>query len=77
MVAMLAPRLNELAGAGQWNFDLDDCDRILRVTAIVSPLEVVGLLASYGIACAELEDFIPEPWMMPTKVACPDVAVSA
>lgn len=56
----LAPGLNLLAGPGQWNFDLDDCDKILRVIAPdLNPERVVQLLASCGVQCEELNDFIP------------------
>ena len=56
----LAPGLNLLTGPGQWNFDLDDCDRILRVTANdVDPDRVVEILLTSGFLCEELEDFIP------------------
>lgn len=40
----------------QWNFDLDDCDNILRVEASnVSPRYIESLLQKAGIQCQELE----------------------
>lgn len=41
----------------EWNFDLSDCDRILRVVTEELPPEfIVHLLQSSGLHCAELED---------------------
>ncbi|AYL96364.1 hypothetical protein [Mucilaginibacter celer] len=40
----------------QWNFDLDDCDNILRIEANdVSPRYIETLLQKAGIHCQELE----------------------
>lgn len=40
---------------GRWNFDLDDCDRILRVEARADAgADIVYLLARHGFACEEL-----------------------
>jgi hypothetical protein len=40
----------------QWNFDLDDCDNILRIEASdVSPRYIESLLQKAGIQCQELE----------------------
>ncbi|MBL7864854.1 MAG: hypothetical protein JNK10_08270 [Cyclobacteriaceae bacterium] len=59
-VRKLAPGLNLLAGQGHWNFDLDDCDRILRVVSTsVEPARVIQLLADSGFQCEELEDVVP------------------
>ena len=69
MIAVLAPGLNALAGAGQWNFDLDDCDRILRVTSSVNASAVSFLLGENGIFCSELEDIVPETWEFSAKLA--------
>lgn len=39
-----------------WNFDLEDCDNILRVVANgVSARYIEGLLLAVGVKCAELE----------------------
>jgi cell fate (sporulation/competence/biofilm development) regulator YmcA (YheA/YmcA/DUF963 family) len=41
----------------KWNFDLDDCDKILRVvTDRVSPRHVELVLQEAGFNCQELED---------------------
>ena len=55
-VKSLAPVLNELAGQGNWNFALDDVDRILRIVSDrVNPTEAVHVLRTWGIDCKELE----------------------
>lgn len=38
------------------NFDLEDCDKILRIEGTnLSTQDVVGLLNSYGFFCKELD----------------------
>ncbi len=55
-ISRLAPMLNKLVGDGKWNFALDDCDRILRISSGgVRPDEAIGLLGSYGFLCQELD----------------------
>ncbi|MCE7862507.1 MAG: hypothetical protein DYG99_03090 [Bacteroidetes bacterium CHB5] len=55
-VKQLSPLLNKLAGSNQWNFALDDADRILRITApTVNAQEAIQLLTVNGFACEELE----------------------
>ncbi|MBX2946248.1 MAG: hypothetical protein KF725_10470 [Cyclobacteriaceae bacterium] len=55
-VKSLVPVLNELAGQGNWNFALDDIDRVLRIVSdTVKPTDAVKLLRSWGIECNELE----------------------
>lgn len=58
-VLRVAPLLNQLlhTGADRWNFDLEDCDHILRVEAqAVTPSVVIDKLQKAGFTCAELED---------------------
>jgi hypothetical protein len=56
LVKALKPSLDNLAGEGKWNFDLSDCDKILRIaSASVKPESTIELLSRLGIACAELE----------------------
>jgi hypothetical protein len=56
-VKKLKPLLDVVAGNNQWNFALDDCDRILRVvSAKVSPQNIIGLLLENGFICRELDD---------------------
>ena len=54
---LLQPHLNRLAGIGGWNFDLTDCDRILRITRPgICPEQAIRLLEQFGFQCTELED---------------------
>jgi len=56
-IELIAPLLNRLAGDGLWNFDLDDCDKILRVGApFVKQEKVIQALAASGFECQELTD---------------------
>lgn len=55
-VNTLAPLLNVLAGRGNWNFALDDCDRILRIVSnSAQPESAIKLLQKFGFECTELE----------------------
>jgi hypothetical protein len=49
--------LNSLPSIHEWNFDLDDCDKILRIVAsdLLAP-DIEALLNVAGIFCQELED---------------------
>lgn len=51
----ITPLLNGLRSS-TWNFDLDDCDKILRIegTAEIAP-SVIRLLQDAGFDCEELE----------------------
>lgn len=55
-IRKLKPYLNGLLPGGQWNFDLEDCDKILRVES-QDPLSqsLIGLLAEMGFDCVELQ----------------------
>lgn len=55
-VHSLKPLLDSAAGKGQWNFALDDCDRILRIVSAVDPASAINLLKQNGYECVELED---------------------
>ena len=56
-VRTLKPELDRLAGKGTWNFDLSDCDNILRIASErVQPQKAIQLLDYFGFECAELED---------------------
>tara|TARA_R110002049_G_scaffold251501_1_gene425848 strand:- start:310 stop:543 length:234 start_codon:yes stop_codon:yes gene_type:complete len=52
----LQPILNRLMKTNDlWNFDLEDCDNILRVeTNHLQPESVLGLLGMHGFYCEEL-----------------------
>lgn len=56
-IKVLKPALNRLiTKSGHWNFDLEDCDNILRVeTHRVSAGAVAGLLNQHGFLCQELD----------------------
>ncbi len=60
-IRQLRPALNSVLQYGdKWNFDLEDCDHILRVeTHSVQPFVIIELLALAGYACAELGEDIP------------------
>ena len=56
IVNVLKPSLDSLAGKGQWNFDLNDCDKILRIASTtVKPEAAIHLMGRFGVQCAELE----------------------
>lgn len=56
-VASVAPALDAMAGRGNWNFALDDCDRILRIASkSVDPSLAIFVLNELGFECCELED---------------------
>lgn len=43
----------------KWSFDLEDCDRVLRVeTNSLSPEEINHVLRTAGFDCEELEDVV-------------------
>lgn len=46
------------------NFDLEDCDRILRIESRqndIEPSMVIGLLGDYGFRAEVLDDLLLEP----------------
>ncbi|MEO5777279.1 MAG: hypothetical protein ABIQ27_10250 [Flavobacterium sp.] len=52
----LKPHIDKILPKAQWNFDLEDCDKILRVDSkepIVSA--VIELLETHNYYCEELE----------------------
>lgn len=57
-IRRLRPLLDALVdGDDRWNFDLEDCDHILRVeTCSVSVEDILRVLETSGYNCAELED---------------------
>jgi hypothetical protein len=45
----------QLDPLGKWNFDLDDCDKILRIESEANiETKAIDLLAEYGFICVEL-----------------------
>ncbi len=57
-VQQLSPVLNQMLQANEkWNFDLEDCDNILRVEAFqVSAQSIIDQLQHAGFCCSELPD---------------------
>jgi hypothetical protein len=56
-VLRLRKFLNLLPGQSKWNFDLEDCDKILRIdTETALHEEVINILKNNGYHCIELTD---------------------
>jgi hypothetical protein len=56
-IQKVRPRLDSLVGQGQWNFALDDCDKILRIkSTAICPEMAIEVLADCGFECFELQD---------------------
>jgi hypothetical protein len=56
-VRQVEPFLKTLMSNEEWNFDLEDCDKILRVeTEKVTHETVIALLKSQGFECTELSE---------------------
>lgn len=52
----LKPHIDKLLPNAKWNFDLDDCDKVLRVVSeedIVQP--IIRELKHHQVDCEELE----------------------
>jgi hypothetical protein len=55
-VSRIKPLLTAVPSINDWNFDLEDCDNILRVEATaISPRFIETLLKTAGFECRELE----------------------
>jgi hypothetical protein len=55
-VSEVKPLLTSVPAIKKWNFDLEDCDKILRIEANnVSPRYIETLLQTAGFNCHELE----------------------
>ena len=57
-VSKVRPLLDRLMDESEkWNFDLEECDHILRVEAVsVQPSAIIKNMQRAGFACVELED---------------------
>jgi hypothetical protein len=56
MAKQLKPHLDKICINGNWNFDLDDCDRILRLVVTQKQKDkTVSLLKSMNIHCVQLQ----------------------
>jgi hypothetical protein len=55
-VNKVQPLLTAMPAIADWNFDLEDCDHILRVVANgLQPCDIETLLQTAGFDCYELE----------------------
>ena len=55
-VQQLKPFINSIINESAWNFDLEDCDKILRLdTCTKCSKSIVQLLWDKGFECSELE----------------------
>lgn len=55
-VMEVKPLLTAVPAITGWNFDLEDCDNILRIEASnISPRYIESLLQTAGYDCRELE----------------------
>lgn len=56
-INQLSPYLNKILDISNWNFDLDDCDNILRVVSDKDIREeIFQLMKSLSFDCEELTD---------------------
>lgn len=56
-VNQIYPYLDSVLPGSAWNFDLDDCDNILRIKSETEVMIVVcQLLTAKGFECHELSD---------------------
>ena len=52
----LKPHINRILPDEKWNFDLEDCDKILRIDSDENiVVRIVGLLSIHKFCCEELE----------------------
>ena len=55
-VKFLKPHINKILPNEKWNFDLQDCDKILRIDSNENiVLKITGLLNMHKFNCQELE----------------------
>jgi hypothetical protein len=55
-VKKLKPHINKIVPSEKWNFDLEDCDKILRIDCEENiVLKIVELLNIHKFNCEELE----------------------
>lgn len=54
-VKQLEPHMNKLLPTAKWNFDLEDCDKILRVDSEENAVsKIIDLLILHNYSCEEL-----------------------
>jgi hypothetical protein len=55
-ILKLEPRIDGLTTDMKWNFDLEDCENILRIdSSTISPKMIIELLHEFNYECEELE----------------------
>lgn len=55
-VKTLKPHINKILPTEKWNFDLEDCDKVLRIDAEENvALKMIHLLNTYQFNCEELK----------------------
>lgn len=55
-VQQLKPYIDKLVPASKWNFDLEDCDNILRIDSADNIIQSIKVLFRiYDFECEELE----------------------
>lgn len=55
-VKKLQPHINSMLPTEKWNFDLQDCDRILRIDSEENiVLRIIDLLNTHKFYCEELQ----------------------
>ncbi len=58
-VDSLRDQINESFTLSEWNFDLEDCDRIFRISIEENKIDnVISLFKKNVFACEELSDHI-------------------
>jgi hypothetical protein len=56
-VSRLKPKLEKILSSALWNFDIEDCDNILRIDSQSEvSSDVIRLLKYEGFECQELDD---------------------
>ena len=56
-IRCLISQLNGITDIGKWNFDLEDCDKILRVECENNiSNDIMRILNGKGFICTELDD---------------------
>ena len=56
-ISTITPHLQSITGIMEWNVDLEDRDKILRIKALnVIPASIENLVQGAGYYCEELQD---------------------
>ena len=60
-VKKLEPHINTILPNEKWNFDVEDCDKILRIDSEENiVLKIIDLLRNQKFYCEELDEEIKE-----------------